>query len=142
MRCLAQGATGGWVMLGLVFQWFPLCEFSLFDTPWGQFSGSLGSWSQCSDCKGSGLDLEFCVVLYILLILFCSSEVISIILSLFFSTGQVLLSTVSWCSACASVSETVFLMYPWREMYSASTYSFAILFSCVFPFVLSSFTGS
>ena len=33
MRCPAQGATCGWVMLGLVFQWFPLCEFSLFDTP-------------------------------------------------------------------------------------------------------------
>ena len=29
----AQGATGGSVMPGLVFQWFPLCEFSLFDTP-------------------------------------------------------------------------------------------------------------
>ena len=29
----AQGATGGWVILGLVIQWFPLCEFSLFDTP-------------------------------------------------------------------------------------------------------------
>ena len=33
MRCPAQGATGGLVMLGLVFKWFPLCEFSLFDTP-------------------------------------------------------------------------------------------------------------
>ena len=33
MRCPAQGATGGWVMPGLVFKWFPLCEFSLFDTP-------------------------------------------------------------------------------------------------------------
>ena len=32
MRYPAQGATGGSVMLGLVFQWFPLCEFSLFDT--------------------------------------------------------------------------------------------------------------
>ena len=32
MNCLAQGATDGWVMLGLVFKWFPLCEFSLFDT--------------------------------------------------------------------------------------------------------------
>ena len=70
MRHCAQGATGGWVMAGLVFQWFPLCEFSLFDTPWGQFSGSLGSWSQCSHSKGSGLDLEFCVGLYIL---FCWS---------------------------------------------------------------------
>ena len=31
--CPAQGATGGWVMLGLGFKWFPLCEFSLFETP-------------------------------------------------------------------------------------------------------------
>ena len=29
----AQGAAGGWVMPGLVFECFPLCEFSLFDTP-------------------------------------------------------------------------------------------------------------
>ena len=35
MRRPAQGATGGWVMLGLVFKWFPLFEFSLFDTPAG-----------------------------------------------------------------------------------------------------------
>ena len=33
MRCPAQGATGGWVIPGLVFKWFPLCEFSLVDTP-------------------------------------------------------------------------------------------------------------
>ena len=33
MRHPAQGATGGWEMLGLIFKWFPLCEFSLFDTP-------------------------------------------------------------------------------------------------------------
>ena len=33
MRHPAQGATGSWVMLGLVFRWFPLCGFSLFDTP-------------------------------------------------------------------------------------------------------------
>ena len=46
-----------------------------------------------------------------------------------FSTGQVLLSTLSWCSACTSGSEDVFLMYLWREMYSMSTYSSAILFS-------------
>ena len=39
----------------------------------------------------------------------------------FFSTGQVLLSSLSWCSACTSVSKGVFLMYPWREMYSTST---------------------
>ena len=29
--------------------------------------------------------------------------------------GQVLLSTLGWCSACTSVSEGVFLMYPWRS---------------------------
>ena len=33
MRRPAQGATGGWVMPGPVYKWFPLCEFSLFDTP-------------------------------------------------------------------------------------------------------------
>ena len=59
MRHPAQGATGGLVMLGLVFKWFCLYEFSLFDTPWGQFSGSLGSWSQCSHFKDSRLDLKF-----------------------------------------------------------------------------------
>ena len=31
--CLDEDATGGWMMIGLVFKWFPLCEFSLFDTP-------------------------------------------------------------------------------------------------------------
>ena len=50
-------------------------------------------------------------------------------LYIFFSTGQVLLSTLSWCSAFTSVSEGVFLMYLWREMYSISTYSSTILFS-------------
>ena len=33
MRCPAQGATGGCEMLGLVFRWFPLWEFSLLDAP-------------------------------------------------------------------------------------------------------------
>ena len=48
---------------------------------------------------------------------------------IFFSAGQVLLSTLSWWSECTSVSEGVFLMYLWRKMYSMSTYSSAILFS-------------
>ena len=48
---------------------------------------------------------------------------------IFFSIGQILLSDLSWCSVCTSVSEGVFLMYPWREMYSTTTYSSAILFS-------------
>ena len=49
---------------------------------------------------------------------------------IFFSAGQALLSTRSWCSACTSLVEGVFLVYLWREMYSMSTYSSAILFSC------------
>ena len=49
--------------------------------------------------------------------------------SIFFSTGHVLLFTLKWYSACISVPEGVFLMYPWTEMYSRSTYSSAILFS-------------
>ena len=32
MKHPSQGDTGGWVMPGFVFKWFPLCEFSLFDT--------------------------------------------------------------------------------------------------------------
>ena len=31
----AKSAPGGWMMLVLVFKWLWLCEFSLFDTPWG-----------------------------------------------------------------------------------------------------------
>ena len=43
-----QGATVGYVMPGLVFKWFLLCEFSLSDTPYGLFSGSQRSLSQHS----------------------------------------------------------------------------------------------
>ena len=35
MRHPAQGSTGGWVMPGLIFKWFLLWEFSLFDTACG-----------------------------------------------------------------------------------------------------------
>ena len=49
-----------------------------------------------------------------------------------FSIGQVLLSALSWCSSCISVSKGVFLMYLWREMYSMSTSSSAILFLSLF----------
>ena len=45
-----------------------------------------------------------------------------------FSSGRVLPSALSCCSASTSVSECVVLMYPWREMHSMSTYSSAILF--------------
>ena len=58
---------------------------------------------------------------------------------IFFSTGQVLLSTLSWCSEYTSVSEGVFLMYPWREMYSTSTCSIAILFSSCLCYLLAGY---
>ena len=48
---------------------------------------------------------------------------------IFFSSGQAPLYALSWCSASTSVSQGVFLMYLWREMYSTSTYSSSILFS-------------
>ena len=46
----------------------------------------------------------------------------------YFLLVQVLLSVLSWCSACLFVSEGVFLMYLWGERYSTSTCSSAILF--------------
>ena len=52
----------------------------------------------------------------------------------FFSAGQVLLSALSWCSASTSVPEDVFLLYPWREVYSTATYSSTILFSLQYIF--------
>ena len=42
---------------------------------------------------------------------------------IYLSAGQVLLSTLSWCFVWTSVSDGVLLMYPWRVMYSMSTYS-------------------
>ena len=48
---------------------------------------------------------------------------------IFFSSGQVLLPTLRGYSGSSSVSKGVYLMYPWREMYSTSSYPSAILFS-------------
>ena len=53
MRCPAQVATSGWVMPGLVFKWFSLCEFSLFDTPWGYLL-----LPRASSGKGNGTPLQ------------------------------------------------------------------------------------
>ena len=46
---------------------------------------------------------------------------------IFFSGGQVLLLALSWCSVRSSVCEGIFLMNPWREKYSLSTYASTIL---------------
>ena len=40
---------------------------------------------------------------------------------IFFSSGQLLLPGLSWCSARSSVSGSIFLMYLGREIYSTST---------------------
>ena len=48
---------------------------------------------------------------------------------IFFSTGQVLLSAISLCPACTSLSEGIFLMCLWRQIYSMFTCSSIILFS-------------
>ena len=59
--------------------------------------------------------LFFCPASFVLLNVAC--------FYIFFSSGQVL----SWRSARSSGSGGVFLMYPWREMYSTCTYSSAIM---------------
>ena len=53
---------------------------------------------------------------------------------MFFSAGQVLLATPSWCSACTSVSEGAFLMGLWRERHSTSTCSSVLLLSFLSAF--------
>ena len=65
---------------------------------------------------------KFCVVLYIR------------------SPGQVLLSALSWCYACTSVSAGVFLMCPWTQMYSMSDCSSAIFSSVSNSYLWSSVT--
>ena len=109
MRHPAQGATGGWVMPGLVFKWFPLCEFYVI-LPRVSSMVVQGLGVSAPTPKVQGLISSF-AWFYV-----------------FFSTGQVLLSTLSWCAAHTSVSEGVFLMYPWREIHCMSTYSSTVLF--------------
>ena len=69
-------------------------------------SATVGAVSVCEEvkCEGPGRVLAFLLVRY----------------SCLLSAGVL---------HAFSVSEGVFLMYPWREMCSASTYSSAILFS-------------
>ena len=111
-----------------------------FRPPWiGCFTLSFKCFSSDSDSfpddVGSGPLLQFPhlpragpVLLTLLFspLVPCPTEFCAV---LFFSAGLVLLSVLSWCPACTSVSEGVFLMYPWREMYSMSTYFSTILFS-------------
>ena len=55
---------------------------------------------------------------------------------IFFSAGQVLLFVLRWCSACTSVSEGIFPLYHWREMYSLATYSSAIFLLSLYIYYL------
>ena len=77
------------------------------------YSRRLGSWSQCSHSKGSGLDLKFSVVL-------------------FHWSGTPVCSQLVFCMHFCVWR--YILMYPWRERYFMSTYSSAILFSQILHF--------
>ena len=48
---------------------------------------------------------------------------------IFLSSGQGDLPVLSWFSVTTSASEEVFLVHPWREMYSTFFYSSTILFT-------------
>ena len=56
MRCPAQSATGGWVMLHLIFKWLHLCEFYLI-LPRVSSLVVQGLGGSASILKASGLDL-------------------------------------------------------------------------------------
>jgi len=110
---------------------FPILLFSSVSLHWSLKKAFLSLlailWNSAFRC----LYLSFSPLLFTSLLFPPSSFVLPSFawFYIFFSTGQVLLSPVSWCSVCTSVSECVFLMYPWREMYSTPTCSSAILFS-------------
>ena len=53
MRCPTQGATGGWVMLGLYSSGFLFVGSHYLIFP---RVSSLVVWTQCSHSKGSGFD--------------------------------------------------------------------------------------
>jgi len=65
----------------------------------------------------------------------CSFVLLSFVeFYIFFSTGQVLLSTLRWCSACTSVSEGVFLMYLCKDVIKVN--HLVLSKAIVFPVVI------
>ena len=61
----------------------------------------------------------------------------SVVSGIFLLGGQRLLPAYRLCSVVSSASENVFLVHPWREMCSTSTYSSTVLYlvsGCVFTF--------
>ena len=132
--CAFQGTLFPvWSMCGCGKDCLILLPFRL--PPIGCFTPSLKCFSSGSDnCPNVGIRslLQFPHLLRarpVLLTLLFFPLVSCTWFYIFSSAGQVLLSTLSCCSACTSVSEGVFLMYPRREMHSTSTYSSAILFA-------------
>ena len=126
-------------MYGCCKDYLILIPFRLLQVSY--FTVSLKCFSDTDNCSAVGIGtlLQFPIpwragsVLLITLVFSPISFLLPSFtwLSVFFSSGQVLLSTLSWCSICTIVSAGVFLMYLWREMYSMSTYSSAILFSII-----------
>ena len=92
MRRPAQGATGDWVMPGLTLQWFPLCEFSLFDTPRVSSLVVKGLAVNALAPKAQGLILSFAWV-YI----FFSAGQYSCPLLAGFLHALLCLKVYSWC---------------------------------------------
>ena len=72
-------------------------------------------------------------MLLLLLLLLSRFSRVRLFATPWIAARQASLSTHSWCSVCTSVSEDVFLMYPWREKCSMPTYSSAIFF-CIWLF--------
>ena len=109
-----------WLQQGLILIPFRLPQISCFTLSLKCFTSDSNN---CSSV-GIGLLLQFPhlpsvgPVLQILLCFPPSSLVLPSFTCfyIFFCTGHVLLSAFNWCSAFTSVSEGVFLMYPWREL--------------------------
>lgn len=107
-----------WLQRGTVLIPFRLPKTSRFSQPYS-FSNShkprdVGIWTSASvppraDDRSSPTDSPVSPCSFVLPSFMC--------IYVFLSLVRVLLSALSWCSAGNSVSESVFLMYPRREMY-------------------------
>ena len=106
--------TGCYWWLGDATSCIQVVSFVWVLTIW--YSWGLGSGSQCSHSKGSGLALKFWVVLYIL----------------FHWSGTPVCSQLLFCMHFCVWR--YILMHPWREIYFMSTCSSAILFSQILHF--------
>ena len=98
-------------MPGLVFKWFPFCEFSLFDTPQGQFSGSLCLGISEPNPKAQGL--------------ISSSRTDEMkMTSLFFRLLVVVISKIWFTISSVSLHPVCLSLYMINGLYYVEIYSF------------------